>query len=90
MEIEEMIWNNFSYSHFFQFSTNYELFKGFWVKFELTEICSNRLNVITIANPSELKFGQEVLHGGIKYLHYDLIDMHNPSPKIKEVRESQI
>jgi hypothetical protein len=29
MEIEEMIWNNFSYSHFFQFSTNYELFKGF-------------------------------------------------------------
>jgi hypothetical protein len=37
----------------------------------------------------ELKFGQEVLHGDLQTLHYDLVDMNKPSPKIKEVREFQ-
>jgi hypothetical protein len=55
----------------------------------LTEICSNRLIVTTIANPPELKFEHEVLHGDLKTLHYDLVDMHNSTSKIQEVIEFQ-
>jgi hypothetical protein len=87
LEIEEIIWNNFLYWNFFQISTDVELFKWFWVKFELTEICSNRLVATTIANPPELKFVQEVLHRDLQTLHYDLVDMHKITPKIEEVME---
>jgi hypothetical protein len=89
LEIEEMIWNNFCYWHFFQISMDFELFKIFRVKIELTEICSNRLSATTIANPPELKFGQEVLHGGLQTLQYDLVAMHKRTPKIKEARDFQ-
>jgi hypothetical protein len=32
--------------------------------------------VTTIANPPEIKLRQEVLHGDLKTLYYDLVDMH--------------
>jgi hypothetical protein len=82
-----MIWNKFCYLHFFQISTDFKLFKRF--KFELTENCSNKLIAATIANLSKLNFGQEVLHGDLKTLNYDLVDMHKPTSKIKEVRAFQ-
>jgi hypothetical protein len=44
---------------------------------------------ITIANPIELQFGQEVLHGDLKCLNYDLVDMQNLTPMIQEVMEFQ-
>jgi hypothetical protein len=50
---------------------------------------SHGLIATTIANPPELNFGQEVRHGDLKSLHYDLIDMHKPTPKIQEVMEFQ-
>jgi hypothetical protein len=37
---------------------------------------SDRLIEILIANPSKLHFGQEVLHGNLQRLDYDLGDMH--------------
>jgi hypothetical protein len=55
---------------------DFELIQGFRFKFELPEMCSLRLIVTTIANPPELKLGQEVLHGDLQTLHYDLIDIH--------------
>jgi hypothetical protein len=55
---------------------DFELIQGFRFKFELSEMCSLRLIVTTIANPPELKLGQEVLHGDLQTLHYDLIDIH--------------
>jgi hypothetical protein len=42
---------------------DFELFKRFRVKAELTELSSHRLIAAPIANPPELHFGQEVLHG---------------------------
>jgi hypothetical protein len=85
LELDWKIWNNFHYWHFFQIFIDFELFKRFWVKFELTEICSNRLIATTIANPPELKFGQDVLHGDLQCLNYDLIDMHKVSPISKKL-----
>jgi hypothetical protein len=37
-----------------------------------------------IADPSKLKYGQEILHGNIQRLKYDLGDMHTLTLKIKE------
>jgi hypothetical protein len=39
---------------------------------------------ILMANPSKLHFGQEVLHGDLQRLYYDLDDMHTLNLKIKE------
>jgi hypothetical protein len=66
---------------------DFKLFKRFGVKFELTEICSNRPIATTIVNPPELKFGQEVIHGDVQYLQCDMVDMHKIYPKIQEVIE---
>jgi hypothetical protein len=43
-----------------------------------------------IASPPELQFGQRVLHGDLKYLHYDMVYMHKLSPKIDEAKEFPI
>jgi hypothetical protein len=50
----------------------------------LNDLWSDRLIEILIANPSELHFGQEVLHGDLQRLDYDLDDMHTLTPQIKE------
>jgi hypothetical protein len=39
---------------------------------------------ILIANPSMLRLGQEVLHGDLQILYYDLGDMHTPYTNIEE------
>jgi hypothetical protein len=82
MEVVNHIWNTFCYGNFFQISTDFELIQRFWVKFELTEICSLRQLATIIAIPPELKLGQEVLHGDLQTLHYYLIDMHKIIPLI--------
>jgi hypothetical protein len=48
-------------------------------------MCSHRLIATTIANPPELDFGQEVLHGDLQRLHYDLVDLHKLTPNLQEV-----
>jgi hypothetical protein len=63
--------------------------RGYHLKAGLTELCSHKLIATPIANPLELHFGQEVLHGDLKCLHYDLVDMHKLTPKIQEVMEFQ-
>jgi hypothetical protein len=63
----------------------FELFKRFRVEAELTEICSIRLFATTTANPPKLKVGQEVLHGDLQIMHYDLGDMHTLTPKSKKL-----
>jgi hypothetical protein len=50
---------------------------------------SDRPIEILIANPSKLHFGQEVLHGDLQRLDYDLDDMHKLTPQIKEDIEFQ-
>jgi hypothetical protein len=35
--------------------------------------------------PPELNFGQEMLHGDLQCLHYDLVGMNKLAPKISEV-----
>jgi hypothetical protein len=86
-ELENPIWNTFYYLNFFQISTDFELFKRFPVKVGLTKLCSHRLIATLIANPSELYFGQEVVHGDPQCLHYYLVDVHRLSPQIDEVME---
>jgi hypothetical protein len=56
----------------------------------LNELWSDRLIEILIANPSKLQFGEELLHGDIQGLYYDLGDMHTVTPKIKEYIQFQI
>jgi hypothetical protein len=51
----------------------------------LTELWSIKLVATAIANLPELNFGLGVLHGALKTLHYDLIDMHKLTPNIKKV-----
>jgi hypothetical protein len=51
----------------------------------LTKLCSISLVATGIANPPEVDCGQGVLHGGLQTLHYDLINIHNLTPKIQEV-----
>jgi hypothetical protein len=50
---------------------------------------SDSLIEILIANPSKLLFGQEVLHGDLQGLDYDLGDRYPLTPKIKEDIEFQ-
>ncbi len=50
----------------------------------MNELWSDRLIEILIANPSKLHFGQEVLHGDLQRLYYDLGDRHTPYPNIEE------
>jgi hypothetical protein len=55
----------------------------------LNELWSDRLIEILIANPSKLRFGQEVFHGDLQGLDYDLGDIHTLTLKIKEDIEFQ-
>ena len=89
MEVEDPVWNTFCYWHFFQFSTDFELFKRFQVKFELTKLWSYKLIATAIANPPELQIQQGLLHGDLQGLHYAPADMHNRSHKVQEVMEFQ-
>jgi hypothetical protein len=52
-------------------------------------LCSDRRIEILIANPSKIHFGQEVLHGDLQILYYDLGDRYTLTPKIKEDIEFQ-
>jgi hypothetical protein len=55
----------------------------------LNELWSDRLIEILIANQSKLHFRQEVFHGDLQRLYYDLGDMHTITLKIKEDIEFQ-
>jgi hypothetical protein len=48
-------------------------------------LCSVSLVATAIANPPELNFVRGVFHGALQTLHYDINDMHNPTPNIQEV-----
>jgi hypothetical protein len=48
-------------------------------------LCSISLVATGIANPPKLNFGRGVLHGALKTLHYDLIDMYKLTLNIQEV-----
>jgi hypothetical protein len=50
----------------------------------LNELWSDRLIEILVPNPSKIHFGQEVLHGDLQRLCYDLGDMDTLTPQIKE------
>jgi hypothetical protein len=50
----------------------------------LKELWSDRLIEIIILNAPELHFGQELLHGDLQRLDYDLGDRYILTPKIKE------
>jgi hypothetical protein len=56
----------------------------------LIELWSDRLIEILIANPSKFYFRQEVFHGDLQRLYYDLGDMNTLNLKIKEDIEFQI
>jgi hypothetical protein len=58
-------------------------------KTDLIELWSDGLLETLIANPSKLHFGQEVFHGDLQGLYYDLGDMYTFTPKIKEDIEFQ-
>jgi hypothetical protein len=55
----------------------------------LSELCSDRLIEILILNSSKLHFRQEVPHGDLRILYYDLGEIHMLTPKIKEDIEFQ-
>jgi hypothetical protein len=50
-------------------------------------LCSHGLIANLIENPPELQLGQEVIHGNLQCLCYDLVDIHKLSPQIDEVIE---
>jgi hypothetical protein len=54
---------------------------------DLTELGSDRLLAHLIAKEPELNFVQEVFHGDLQRLYYDLGDMHTPYPNIEEYME---
>jgi hypothetical protein len=56
----------------------------------LNDLLLDRLIEIPTANSSKLHFGQEVFHGDLQRLYYDLSDMHTLTLKIKEDIEFQI
>jgi hypothetical protein len=56
----------------------------------LKELWSDRLLAHLIANSSKLKYGQEILHGDLQRLDYDLGDLHTPYPNIEEYMESTL
>jgi hypothetical protein len=53
----------------------------------LNELWSDRLIEILIPNPSNLHFGQEVIHCDLQGLYYDLGYMHTQYPNIEEYME---
>jgi hypothetical protein len=55
----------------------------------LTELWSDRLIATLIANAPKLYFRQEVPHGDLQILDYDLGDIHTLTLKIKEYIEFQ-
>jgi hypothetical protein len=57
------------------------------MKTDLKELWSDRLLAHLIANPSKLKYGQEIIHGDLQRLDYDLGDLHTPYPNIEEYME---
>jgi hypothetical protein len=59
------------------------------VKTVLTYLCSNRLIVTIFPNQPELLFVQEVFHGNLQSLDYDLVDMYKLTLKIQEVIKFQ-
>jgi hypothetical protein len=63
------IWNTFHYYNFFQFNTDFELFKRFHVKVGLTKMCSYKLIATPNANLGELHFGQGVHQDDLQGLH---------------------
>jgi hypothetical protein len=65
VDVVNSIWNTFHCCNFFQITMDFELFKRFWVKAELTEMWSHMLIAILIANPQEPHFRQDVLHGDL-------------------------
>jgi hypothetical protein len=58
-------------------------------KNDWNELGSDRLIEILIANPSKLQFRQEVLHGDLQRLYYDLANMNTLTLNIKEDIEFQ-
>jgi hypothetical protein len=58
-------------------------------KTNLNELWLDRLFEILTANPSKLQFEQEVLHGDLQGLYYDLGNMNTLTLKIKEDIEFQ-
>jgi hypothetical protein len=84
MEVRNLIQNTFHYCNFFQIARDFELFQIFQVKTSLTEMWPYRLIAMLLANPPQLHFGQEVLHGDLQCLHYHLSDMQTQYPKIGE------
>jgi hypothetical protein len=56
----------------------------------LNDLLLDRLIEIPTVNSSKLHFGQEVFHGDLQRLYYDLSDMHTLTLKIKEDIEFQI
>jgi hypothetical protein len=55
----------------------------------LNELWSDMLIGILIVNPSKLHFGQDVLHGNLQRLDYDLGGIHILTLNIKEDIEFQ-
>jgi hypothetical protein len=47
-------------------------------------LCSLSLVTTAIVHPPELNFGRGVLHGALKALHYEFIDMQKLTPNIQE------
>jgi hypothetical protein len=56
----------------------------------LNELCLDWLIEILIINSLKLHFGQEVLHGDLQGLDYDLASMHTLTLNIKEDIEFQM
>jgi hypothetical protein len=50
----------------------------------LSELWSDRLLETLVAIPSELHFGQELLHGDLQILYYGLGDRHTQYPNIEK------
>jgi hypothetical protein len=51
----------------------------------LTKLCSISLVATAIETSPDLNCGQGVLHGALRTLHSDHIDMHKITPTIEEV-----
>jgi hypothetical protein len=88
MEVVNPAWNIFPFGNFLKIYTDFELSKYFR-KTDLNELWSDILIEIFIANPSKLHFGQDVIHGYLQRLGYDLGDTHTLTLKIIEDIEFQ-
>jgi hypothetical protein len=88
MEVVNPAWNIFPFGNFLKIYTDFELSKYFR-KTDLNELWSDILIEIFIANPSKLHFGQDVIHGYLQRLGYDLGDMHTLTLNIIEDIEFQ-